>query len=124
MLAISLTARDSSVSLARFSSGTQRRSILSCSAGMIEIRLALPQRSPQPLIVPCTCMQPASTPASAFATARSLSLCVWIPSRVGTAFFTAATTSRIVLGRLPPLVSHMQIQSAPASAAALIAASA
>jgi hypothetical protein len=52
MFAISLTARDSSVSFARWSSGTQRRPIFSCSAGMMEIRLALPQRSPQPLIVP------------------------------------------------------------------------
>ncbi len=124
MLAISLTARDSSVSLARFSSGTQRRSIFSCSAGMIEIRLAFPQRSPQPLIVPCTCVQPASTAASALATARSPSLWVWIPRRVGTVALTTPTTSAMKLGRLPPLVSHSVIQSAPASAAARTAASA
>ena len=30
---------------------------------MIETRLALPQRSPKPLIVPCTCRMPSSTAA-------------------------------------------------------------
>ena len=50
---------------------------------MTEIRLALPQRSPQPLIVPWTWVQPASIPAKAFATATSQSLWVWMPRRVG-----------------------------------------
>ena len=50
---------------------------------MIEIRLAFPQRSPQPFMVPCTWVQPASTAARALATARSASLWVWMPSRVG-----------------------------------------
>ena len=49
---VSLTVRDSSVREASFSSGTQRRPLLSCSAGMTEIRLAFPQRSPHPLMVP------------------------------------------------------------------------
>ena len=35
---------------------------------MIETRFALPQRSPQPFIVPCTCVAPASTAASELAT--------------------------------------------------------
>ncbi len=91
---------------------------------MIDIRLALPQRSPQPLIVPCTWVQPASTAASALATARSPSLWVWIPSRVGTVALTTPTTAVTKLGRLPPLVSQSVIQSAPAPAAALTAASA
>ena len=96
MLAISLTVRDSSVSWARFSSGTQRRSILSCSAGMIEIRLALPQRSPQPLIVPCTWVHAGLDRRPARWPPPGRRRCgVWMPSRVGTAWRTAATTSRI-----------------------------
>jgi len=43
--------------------------------GMMEQRLALPHRSPMPLIVPCTCRMPDSTATSEFATAISLSLC-------------------------------------------------
>ncbi len=47
---------------------------------MTEIRSALPQRSPKPLIVPCTCTAPASTPASELATASSQSLWQWMPT--------------------------------------------
>ena len=61
---------------------------------MTEIRLALPHRSPQPFIVPCTCVQPASMPAKALATATSLSLWVWMPSGVGTVAFTTPTPPR------------------------------
>src|ERR1700686_4195769 len=48
---------------------------------MIETRLALPVRSPQPFIVPCTCRAPASTAASELATAHSASLWQWMPIR-------------------------------------------
>ena len=44
------------------------------------IRSALPQRSPKPLIVPCTCTAPASTAASELATATSQSLWQWMPT--------------------------------------------
>ena len=47
---------------------------------MIVTRFALPVRSPMPLIVPCTCVAPASTATSVFATAQPESLWVWIPS--------------------------------------------
>jgi len=44
---------------------------LSIKVGISVVRLALPQRSPSPLSVPCTCRAPASTaarlPATAFA---------------------------------------------------------
>ena len=43
---------------------------------MIVIRLALPVRSPMPLIVPCTCVAPHSTAVSVFATAQPESSCV------------------------------------------------
>ena len=39
------------------------------------IKLAFPHRSPSPLIVPCTCLTPASTAANEFATAFPVSLC-------------------------------------------------
>jgi len=50
-------------------------SLLSFSVGMIEQRLALPQRSPMPLSVPWICRTPARTAASELATACSVSLC-------------------------------------------------
>ena len=52
----------------------------SFSVGMIETRLALPQRSPSPLSVPWICRAPARTAASEFATACSVSLCAWMPT--------------------------------------------
>ena len=51
--------------------------------GIIEQRFALPQRSPIPLIVPCTCRIPDSTATSELATAISQSLCAWMPSGTG-----------------------------------------
>ena len=42
-------------------------------------RSTLPQRSPMPFIVPCTCVAPARTAASVFATASSQSLWQWMP---------------------------------------------
>jgi hypothetical protein len=91
---------------------------------MMEMRLAFPQRSPQPFMVPWTMVAPASTPARALATARSLSLWVWMPTRVGTVLRTTCTTSAMKPGRQPPLVSHRVTQSAPAAAAAFRVASA
>ena len=44
-------------------------------------RSALPQRSPYPLAVPCTCVAPASTAARVLATAQAVSLWQWMPSR-------------------------------------------
>ena len=117
-LAISLTVRASSVSRARLSGGTVDSPILSCRAGTIETRLALPHRSPYPLIVPWTWRQPASTAASAFATASSPSLWLWMPSGVRSSRRTSAVTSATQWGRLPPLVSHSTTQSAPDWAAA------
>ena len=45
-----------------------------------DTRSTLPQRSPMPLIVPCTCVAPSRTAARVLATARSQSLWVWMPS--------------------------------------------
>jgi len=43
-------------------------------AGIMEVRLALPQRSPYPFMVPCTCLTPRLTANSELATAVSESL--------------------------------------------------
>ena len=48
---------------------------------MSETRLALPQRSPRPFSVPCTMRAPARTAARLLATAFSVSLWAWMPSR-------------------------------------------
>ena len=49
---------------------------------MTEIRLTLPQRSPTPLMVPCTWIAPSRTAVSELMTAISPSLWVWIPNGV------------------------------------------
>ena len=86
---------------------------------MSAIMLALPQRSPRPLIVPCTWRTPARTAASVLATAFSVSLWVWMPSRSPGIFFTTSPTMRsISCGKVPPLVSHSTSQRAPAFSAA------
>ena len=86
---------------------------------MIVTRFALPVRSPIPLIVPWTCVAPASTATSVLATAQPESSCVWMPSATpGCAARTAATTSAICEGSEPPLVSQRTTRSAPACAAA------
>src|SRR5215213_3902358 len=41
--------------------------ILSCKLAMVVTRSQLPHRSPIPLMVPCTCVAPASTATRAFA---------------------------------------------------------
>ena len=46
----------------------------------MEVRFALPQRSPSPFSVPWICRAPARTAASVFATAFSVSLCAWMPT--------------------------------------------
>ena len=51
------------------------------SVGMIEVRSALPQRSPMPFSVPWICRAPARTAASELATAFPVSLCAWMPIR-------------------------------------------
>ena len=99
---------------------TTSNPIFSCSAGRIEARLALPQRSPYPLTVPWTRRAPAATAASELATAHSASLWVWMPT--STPSPSSATTAAVAAptnsGRLPPLVSQRVTFSAPASAAA------
>ena len=82
--------------------------------------MALPQRSPMPLIVPCTILAPALTAASEFATPHSASLWVWMPisTRSPRSPTAAAVTSAISAGRVAPFVSHNVTFSAPAAAAA------
>ena len=86
---------------------------------MTEHRLTLPQRSPMPLIVPCTCTAPCCTATRLLATASSESLWQWMPMGVATTARTAATPAAISSGSRPPLVSHRQRTSAPPSAATL-----
>ena len=93
--------------------------IFSTRFGISEIMLALPQRSPSPLIVPCTWRTPARTAASVLATAFSVSLCVWMPSRSPGIFLATSPTMRSTsCGRVPPLVSQSTSQRAPAFSAA------
>jgi hypothetical protein len=54
---------------------------LEASVGSSVTRLALPQRSPMPLSVPWIWRTPARTAASELATACSVSLWAWMPSR-------------------------------------------
>ncbi len=86
---------------------------------MIVMRFALPVRSPMPLIVPWTCVAPASTAMSVLATAQPPSLWQWIPiATPGSACATSSTASAMSLGSEGPLVSHRTTRSAPAPAAA------
>ena len=84
---------------------------------MIEIRSALPHRSPKPLIVPWTWTAPASTAASELATARSQSLWQWMPTGTGRPATAAAVIWATSSVMLPPLVSQSATSRAPASAA-------
>ena len=85
---------------------------------MIVMRFALPVRSPMPLIVPCTCVAPASTAISELATAQPPSLWQWMPiATPGSARPTAATSRATSLGSEGPFVSHRTRRSAPAAAA-------
>ena len=74
--------------------------LLEQSVGIRVTRFALPQRSPRPFSVPCTCRAPASIAASVFATALPVSSWVWMPSR--SPGMPAAITARVIradLGR-------------------------
>ena len=63
---------------------------------MIVTRFALPVRSPMPLIVPCTCVAPASTAMRLLATAQPPSSWQWMPSATpGSAAATSATAAAI-----------------------------
>ena len=62
-------------------------------------------------------MAPADTAVRVFATAQAVSSWQWMPSRAPVAAATAATTSPISVGSMPPLVSHSATRSAPASTA-------
>ena len=91
---------------------------------MVVTRSQLPHRSPTPLIVPCTCVAPASTAARAFATPHPESLCVWMPtSTSGNSRTVRATMAFNSVGSVPPLVSQRTSVVAPASAAARSTAS-
>ena len=48
--------------------------IFKCKFGIKEVKFALPQRSPKPLIVPCTKVHPSFTAVKVLATAQSESL--------------------------------------------------
>jgi len=85
---------------------------------MMEQRFALPQRSPKPLMVPCTCTMPCCTAMIELATAQSPSLWVWTPSGTATVFLTTSTIWATSNGMVPPLVSHRMMQAAPPCSAA------
>ena len=70
--------------------------------------------------MPCTWTAPASTAASELATARSQSLCVWMPSGTSTAAAASLVSAATSSGMLPPLVSHITTIIAPPSTAAWI----
>ena len=110
--------RATSRSSRRWASGIAWSPSFSVTFGMIEIRLAFPQRSPNPLRVPWTCSAPSTTAASEFATAHSPSLCAWIPSGVRTCRRVSRTISATSEGSVPPLVSQSTRQRAPARSAA------
>ena len=113
------TERATEVRLRIASAGMHSWPSFSCRLGMIEQRLALPQRSPRPLMVPCTCVAPACTARMELATAISLSLWQWMPTAAfGKRAQTVRVMSKISSGKLPPLVSHSTRLSAPASTAA------
>src|SRR6516225_11090572 len=100
-------------------------SLLSLSVGMMDTRLALPQRSPSPLSVPWIWRAPARTAASELATACSVSLWAWMPTRSpGMTLTTSPTIFSISCGSAPPLVSQSTTQRAPSSTAAWAQASA
>ena len=117
-LATSITKCDRSDRRARFPVGRHWSPILSSKSGTIEHRLALPQRSPTPLMVPCTWMAPSRTPTSELTTAHSESLWVWIPNGCARAGLSSQMIRSRSQGRVPPLVSHSTTVSAPPRMAA------
>ena len=92
------------------------KSVFNIKLGIKDTRFALPQRSPSPLIVPCTWRAPARRAAKELATAFSVSLWVWMPTwDPGMTSTTAPTMDSTSWGSVPPLVSHSTTQRAPAS---------
>ncbi len=86
---------------------------------MIVTRFALPVRSPTPFIVPWTCVAPASTAASEFATPTPQSSWQWMPTGwPSSPAHTPAVASAIWPGRDEPFVSHRTTRSAPPATAA------
>ena len=87
--------------------------------GSPSTRLALPQRSPKPLMVPCTWTQPVLDRRERVGD-RQLAVVVAVDAerRAGTARCAASTAAPTCAGSAPPRVSHRQSRSAPASAAA------
>ena len=70
--------------------------------------------------MPWTWRAPALTAARELATAFSVSLWQWMPSRSpGMVSTTSPTMRSTSAGKVPPLVSQSTIQRAPASSAAL-----
>ena len=76
---------------------------------MIEMRLALPQRSPKPVDGALHLGGADAHRAMVLATATSESLWQWIAIGHLTAPSAARTASSISAGSRPPLVSHRQI---------------
>ena len=77
---------------------------------MIVTRLALPVRSPMPLIVPCTWVAPDSTAVSVLATAQPESSWVWIPSAASGSGFADDGQRGADLGRQRAAVGVAQHQ--------------
>ena len=94
--------------------------IFSCKLAITEIRLTLPQRSPKPLIVPCTWVAPIST-AGQRVGHRQLAVVVAVNAqrRLDRPGSLARAHREYRLAVDPPLVSQRTIQSAPPSCAAL-----
>ena len=90
---------DDSLSSVMPMSNFSANSPFSFNVGMIEQRLALPQRSPMPFSVPWICRAPARTAASEFATACSVSLCAWMPTCAPGTCLTTSPTMRSDLVR-------------------------
>ena len=62
------------------SGGTNSASPRSCMPPMTVVRFTLPQRSPVPSSVPCTCAAPARIAGRALASPRPRSVCPWNPN--------------------------------------------
>ena len=86
---------------------------------MQTMRLALPVRSPYPLIVPWSCVAPASTAATELATAQPVSFWAWMPIGRSPKWATTSPTMRpMSWGSVPPFVSHSTSVSTSLVAAA------
>ena len=83
-------------------------------------RSALPQRSPMPLIVPCTCVAP-SRDGGQRVRHRHVAVVVAVDAELDAAARGAPrpTAAAMSSGRVPPLVSHRMMTLAPASCGGL-----